>query len=346
VTARIATLVCVLAAAPTCLQHPALVFPLLAAAIVVAAFFAGTETGFYNMNLLRMRCDAEAGRLAARRLQRLAARPRRFVTMTLIGVNVAVYLATLLATRYALAFVGPERAELAVTLILSPVLLVTSEIIPKTLYQLRPDTLMGRSSALLVIASILFRPAIWVLDAVEAAFARLFRVRPRPRPAFLSPRRVAFFLTDASAETEMSPYQKTLSRNILRLKSVPVHRVMTPLGRLVALPDDASPEHLARLVREHPFSRFPVYQGSPDSIIGLVHVMDVLTRTDGPPPAPRDILKPVHTLSRNRSVADALYELQTHHAALGVVTDTAGRARGIVTAKDLVEEIVGELEAW
>jgi putative hemolysin len=112
------------------------------------------------------------------------------------------------------------------------------------------------------------------------------------------------------------------------------------------LPADATPERLRALIRDRDYSRFPVYEGEPSRVIGLVHAMDVLTRPDADQATLPSLLKPIARLSPRMSVAEALFELQRRHQAMGVVTDEADRATGIVTVKDLVEEVVGKLEAW
>lgn len=315
-------------------------------AVLAAGFYAGTESGFYTMNLLRVRCRAEEGNRQARRLQSLAANPQRFVTMTLVGVNVSVYAATLLCTRFALHYVSPRHAELLVTLVLSAVLLVTSEIVPKTVFQLRSDPLMARVSGLLAISDGLFGPAVHVLRGISWLLGRLLGIKPRPSKEALTPRRVSFLLTDVSSGTEMTQYQKTLSRNILHLKSIPIRRVMTPLDRVAALPLDAPPDRIMETIRAGVYSRYPVYDGDRARIVGIVHIMDILCRTDPTPPPLGQLFKPVRALPAELSVAEALYRLQSRHEAMGLVQGPEGKPIGIVSVKDLVEQVVGELKVW
>lgn len=314
--------------------------------IMVSGFFAGAETGFYRMNLLRIKCRARRGDARARRLDALAHSPQRFVAMTLIGVNTSVYIASLMTTDYAATIVGPEQAGWVATLLLSPVMLVMDEIFPKTLFQLRANRLMPEVSFLLKWLARLLRPLILVLRAIQKLPELFLGKHSEREDALYSPRKIMFFLTDTSAETGMTVYQKTLTRNILRLKRTCVGQTMVPLKDIVKIPAHISMTAFRHTMRDRHYTRFPVYEGPRSNIIGIIHLLDILRAPETSDIPCSDLAKPAWRLNEGLSVAHALFELQSNHQAMAVVVNPSGRAVGIVTIKDLVEEIVGELKVW
>jgi CBS domain containing-hemolysin-like protein len=136
-----------------------------------------------------------------------------------------------------------------------------------------------------------------------------------------------------------------MAENILRLKSLPVGKAMIPLEEAAMAAEDAAYEDLLSVVRTHGYSRIPLYRGSREHVVGMVHVMD-LACAEGERSSTAELARGVLTVRKDTSVADALWRLRQARQQLGVVTDADGVAVGIVTVKDLVEEIVGELEAW
>jgi len=318
---------------------------IVAACILVSGFFAGAEQGFYRMSLLRVKCRAKAGQPAAKRLDRLSREPRSFVSMTLIATNVSVYVASLFVTRYLTELVGADKAELTATCTLSIVLLIFAEIIPKTVFQLRSQRLMERASAFLTIAKTVFKPGIAVLRWVSR-LPEVLGLPPAAEASLFTPRRVNFVLTDKSARTSMSLYQKTIARNILGLKNIPVSRVMIPLKRVVAIPAELELAGINERLKGQRFSRYPVYSGRPANMIGLLHILDVAGASGTSGETASKLARKALKLEGGASVAEALFSLQKEQQALGIVTGASGNAIGIVTVKDLVEEVVGELAAW
>ena len=143
----------------------------------------------------------------------------------------------------------------------------------------------------------------------------------------------------------LSGFQRTVAENILRLRSLDVAQVMTPLADAVMVPETASHRDLLKAFGAHRYSRIPVYREGRERVVGVINVIDVASIEREPPPT-AELAREVLSLRKGTSVADALWALRQARQQFAVVTDAEGRALGIATVKDLVEEIVGELEAW
>jgi len=318
---------------------------LMVAAFLLAAFHSGAETGVYSLNRLRLRLRAEQGRSAARALLRLLRRPQLTISSLLVGTNIGIYVATALATDFIRRLLPGHAAELYSGLIMPPILLVLAEMFPKSLFQKHADVLMYKTVWAVRVSQTVFYPAAVLLQWVSRLPQALMRTERASGGRALTAEALRFYLNEAAAQGALSGFQKTMAENILRLRSRTVAEVMTPIERTVMVAEDAPPGELLDILRRHRYSRIPVYRGARERIVGVINVLDVAA-LDGEPPAPGEMTRPVLSVGQTTSVADALWALRRARQQLGAVTDEQGRAVGIVTIKDLVEEIVGELAAW
>jgi len=318
---------------------------LLAVFAFCVALHSGAETGFYCMNPVRVRYRAREGWLSARFLLWMHRRPRLAINTCLVGTNVGVYLATVTCALMLRQAGLAHRAGLYSTLIMSPILLIFAELLPKCLYQWRADTLMYKSAYPLSVSTALFAPAIAVLHWIGELFL------PAPGRGSIELRhRVTregfrFLLRVGSVQGALSDYARAMSENILRLKSRPISQVITPLKQVVMAPEDIDFKGLMELMRGERFSRIPVFRGQRGAVVGVVNIIDVVS-SEQQGDLPVAVARKPYFLDAGTSVAEALFVLQQARQQMGIVRGRQGAAVGIVTIKDLVEEIVGKLQAW
>ncbi|MCK4376196.1 MAG: DUF21 domain-containing protein [Candidatus Brocadiae bacterium] len=320
-------------------------YAIIAASIIFAAFYSGSETGSYCVSRLRLRLRAQKGEAAARSLQRFIARPTLAISTMLLGTNLGLYLATVLCTRKLYEAGGAASAELYSSLIMPPVLLIFAEVIPKSLFQHHADTLMYRAIWPLRVSQVLFYPVSALLRCLSRLPHLLLGGRGAPRRPAFTPETFRFYLSEGAAQGVLSTFQRTMADNILRLKSLELRQAMTRLDETVMVAEDASYDELLALLRAHRFSRIPVYRAARDAIVGVLNIIDVASAHGQERSIPQ-LARSVMSLHEGTSVADALHTLRQARQQFAVVADAQGRAVGVITVKDLVEEIVGELEAW
>jgi putative hemolysin len=195
------------------------------------------------------------------------------------------------------------------------------------------------------ISETVFYPLAALLRGIASLpHALLARKAPPGRPAVTADS-FRFYLTESAAQGILSPFQRVMAENIMRLKSVPLRSAMTPLEQAVMIEEGAPWDELEGLLTRLRYSRIPVYRKSRQDIVGLVSIMDVAQAGPGPHTV-QELARGVMARTESTSVADALWALRQAKQHLAVVADRNGAAVGIVTVKDLVEEIVGELAAW
>ena len=317
-------------------------------ALGLSAFFSGTETGVYCLNHVRLHLRCSQNDRRALRLTELMRNPRELLITTLVGTNIADYLATVCFTAFLLHLALPEEyAEVAATLILTPMILVFGGVVPKDWFQREADKLMYPLSEALTGCHRMVRwtGLMFLLDRLSKFLIRRIDPSGVTEETDLLPRaRIRRLLSEGAASGGLSEYQRTTLERVMNLSRVRLANVMIPLQRAATVPIEISRAELLRITRMAHFSRLPVYRGASHNVIGFVNVYDVLTDREEKPI--KDYIQPVAKLLATETVPKALLKMQKDRQVMGIVVNQSGRSLGLFTMKDLVEEIVGDLEAW
>lgn len=323
---------------------------LLAAAgcTIASGFYSGSEMGLYCLNRIRLRLRAEQGRdRRASILLGLAQRQQETVLAILLGTNLANYLAAVAVSALLVRAFGlhGNRVEVYTALILSPLIFVLGDVVPKNWFQIDADRLMQRSALVLQASVALFRVTglLWLLHGMTRLGASLAGFGQRDE--WRGPRgEVLGLLREGAAEGALTQEQARMVERVMNLSSVRVGSIMIPRRRVAAVSVDTDRLTFLRLAREHHYSRMPVLDRDRRRVLGIVKVADVLAdETAGSVLA---WTQPPVTLLASDSASSALVQLQRAQATMAIVTDPRHGFVGIVTLKDVVEEIFGELPAW
>lgn len=317
-------------------------------ALALSAFFSGTETGVYCLNRVRLRVRADQNDAQARRLQSLLERPTDLVITTLLGTNVADYLATVCVTALLLRVtVSGSWAEVYATAILTPLILVFGGVMPKDWFQRESDRLMYPLSLSL---SWCWRAArwtglVWVLGRLTRHLIRwIDPLRTSGEEDLLPRARIRRLLSEGAVSGGLSAFQRDTLERVMNISRVRLANVMVPRQRAAIAPIGISRDGLLRIARMAHFSRLPVYRDDPRRIVGIVNVYHVLTDDEEKPI--EAYVQEATRLLATETVPAALLKLQQARQVMAIVTDSDGNCLGLFTMKDLVEEIVGELQAW
>jgi CBS domain containing-hemolysin-like protein len=320
----------------------------LVVALVLSGFFSGSETGVYCLNRLRLRVASEEGQASAQRLEELMRHPERLVVTALLGTNIADYLATASMAALMLHFAVAEGwTEIYATALVTPLILVFGGFIPKDWFRRDANRLMSRLiwplQACLWLAQL--SGAVWFLTGLTRALIRWIDPERTRSPADLLPRAWTLrLLREGAVHGGLTTTQRDLIERVLNLSDVRIGQVMVPRGRAAVVPRDIGREDFLKIARMAHFSRLPVYEADASRMVGVVNVYDVLTDQEARPVSAH--MRPALRLPAHINVSAALVELQRHRETLAVVQDRTGACVGLLTMKDLVEEIVGDLEAW
>lgn len=319
-----------------------------AAAVLLSALFSGAETGTYCVNRIKLRIEAERGKRGARRLARLMERPEEIVITTLVGTNVADYLvAVCIAWLLLRAAVSPSLVEVYTTAIGTPLVLVFGGLLPKDWFRRNADWLMPALAEPIAWARRLVRYSgvLWLLrEWTHLLIRRLDPKRAAGEAEVLPRARTLSLLREGAVRGGLSAAQREMIERVINISKVPLVKIMIPRARAAVVPASIPRDDLLRIARMAHFSRLPVYRNDPRRIVGIVNVYDILTDAQRRPVA--DHIRPAVFLRADETVPAALVRLQQGHQPMAIVTDASGDFLGLFTMKDLVEEIIGELEAW
>jgi len=309
--------------------------------LVATMFFSAAEMAFIAANRPRLRHLAEQGSATAAAYLEAFRHPERVLSTAMMGVTVAHIVAASAATWSLLPTLG-GLAPVVVTLVLTPVMLVFGEIIPKAVARAWATSLILRLYRPLIWTSVVLMPFVAFANLVVGLTLRLYGVRQADTRAFVSREELKALLQMEPGEAEVTTQEAELIDNIFDLGDTTVREVMVPLVEVATLPDSASPQDAIALIQERGFSRLPIYRQRETNIVGIVAAMDLLSR--GAEAATLDELKrPPYYVPETKRIDDLLREMQRSRAHMAVVVDEYGGSTGVVTLEDILEQIVGEI---
>ncbi len=323
----------------------AFLFILLAALILVSAFFSSSETAMMTLNRYRLRHLSGSGNRGAMRSSRLLERPDRLISIILIGNNLVNILASAIATVIAIRLLGDAGIAVA-TLLLTLTLLVFAEITPKTIAALYPERVAFPFSIILLPLLRVFYPVVWLINTVTNSLLRLLGVDPS-KPGDDTALDTNELRTIVNEAGQLIPGQhQRMLLNILDLEQVSVEDIMIPRNEVYGLDLDDDDATLIRQLRDSAYSRLPVFREDINNIVGLFHIRSAcrVIGSDG-----RLLRKKLeqeigeaYFVPESTPLHTQLFNFQKQKRRIGLVVDEYGEVQGLVTLEDILEEIVGE----
>jgi Mg2+/Co2+ transporter CorB len=318
-------------------------FGALLVLIVISAFFSGSETGMMALNRYRLRHLARAGHRGAKRVSTLLERPDRLIGLILLGNNFVNILASSIATLIGLRLMGEAGIALAAAL-LTVVILILSEVAPKTLGAVHPERIAFPASYILAPMLRVLYPLVYVINTVANGLLRLFGLRPEAVAGHhLNSEELRTVLNEAGAMIPRRHQKMLLS--ILDLEKVTVDDVMVPRNEIVGVDlNDRWDAIVQRLTRSQ-HTRLPVYRDTIDNTMGILHVRNALRIVRSENAGPETLLAAVadpYFVPEGTPLNTQLLNFQRQRRRVGLVVDEYGDILGLIALEDILEEIVGE----
>ena len=313
-------------------------------AVVTAGLLAGLETGMYRLSRVRLSIRAARGDRGAQRLAREYARPKRMLATLLVANAVAGWFATF-GTSQVLAALGYGvlAAVILDLVILLPVVFVFGEVLPKDLFRVHADRWMPRYSRLLTClrAALCWTGVVPLVVGIGSIATRLFGRSSRSEE--LGARaRIASLLAEGAGSEGLSETQLGFADRVFTMRGITLGQEMRAWREVSWLPLSALPADRGRLFASSGVSRMPVLDES-GRVVGIVAAIDHMSR---PRDATSALLRPTSVLPPSSPSLEAIAAMRRDRVQLAVVADRPDRPLGIVTMKDLVEPLVGDLAAW
>ena len=313
---------------------------LLVALLIFSGFSSGSETGMMASNKVKLRHNSKQSR-GARRALRLLARPDILLSAILVGNNFANILASSVVTIIFIDYFGGN--VLVGSVILTIVILIFSEITPKTIANVYPEKFAEKSSWILKGLIFLFKPIIALTNFISSRLLKLLNVNPADS-AENDNLNSGELRTLLSEHGDLIPDQsRTMLSSILDLEDLTVEDIMIPAAEMVGIDLD-NPDEAESIIKSSFYSRLPVFRGSFDNMIGVLHLKDshefieCIENNQLVDP----FLSETYFVSQSTKLTHQLREFQNLDKNIALVVDEYGEIEGLISIEDLFSEIVGK----
>ncbi len=314
---------------------------ILSVCLLLSAVYSGSETGLYTLSRARVEVRARANRFGARLVQRVLESDSAILITILIGNNLTLEAATHEAEYFARSIGVPTPwLEVVITLTLTPLVVFFSELLPKDLFRKRPYTLLGLTSLFILISRWVLWPIERIMSLTSWVLERAMGVEPRGLVRLRGREAVLTLLAEGAREGALAPRSGELLTNVLKLRTTTVREVMLPWERVETVPDDLPLPELREQIGRSSHTRLPVIESS-GGAFGYLHQLEILGLEPEGKIKQHDLLCLEPTVSVDRALARM--RAAGHRCAL---VGHPEAPLGLLTLKDLLEEISGELAGW
>jgi len=321
-------------------------YSILVILLLLSGFFSGSETGLMAINKYRLRHLANKGHRGAKLAQKLLHTPDRLIGLILLGNNLVNILAASIATIIGIRLFGSNGVWIA-SLALTVVILIFSEVAPKTVAAIHPERIAFPASYVLYALLKVLYPFVWLINGMANIVLKPFRVRTNIDLIEHLNQEELRTLVKEGGKRIPDDHQRMLV-NILDLEQATVEDVMIPRQEIVGIDLDDDWEEILLQLTQTVYTRMPVYRENIDQVEGLLHIRTVISKLAHGALTFDDLKRAVrrpYFIPEGTALTQQLLEFQRRERRMGLVVDEYGDIQGLVTLDDILEEIVGEYTA-
>ena len=308
--------------------------------LILSAVCSATETAFSSANRIRLKNMAASGKKSAARALDITENFDKALTAILIGNNIfnlsASSMTTVMFTRH-----FGEGSVAYATVVLTVLVLIFGEILPKSLAKENSESFSMLMSAPLTVSMILLTPAIWFFSAIKKLTVMLTG-SGKEQPSFTE-EELKYIIDESETEGVLEEQESDLVRSALDFDETMIDEVLVPRVNIVGIGKDADMDTLRKTFEENCYSRLPVYDKTMDNIVGIVHLTDFYRLYLSGAESFESIVTPPVFIPENKRISEVMRLMQKKKVHMAVVADQYGGTEGIVTLEDILEELVGDI---
>lgn len=327
--------------------------------LLLSAFFSMAESALTSIRHSWVRMLLEQKHRLAPYLAAFKNEPSRFLSTVQVGLNIVAFLASAVAATNLAeplhTLMRPLEANTGLNLHGFSVALVAiltafaNVVIGETVPRSIAITYAERVALIVIVPMTifdrLFAPPIWLVNGITRAVLKLFGIQMMRLAPVVSEEELRVLVEAGEEQGVIEEQEKEMIQSIFEFTDTIAREVMTPRVDIKAAPATATVHDLIKLIRETGHTRIPVYEGSLDNIIGIVHAKDLLRYCDGTSKfSLHEVMRPAFFVPENKRVVELLQEMRRRRTHMAILQDEYGGTSGLVTLEDLVEEIVGEIQ--
>ncbi len=314
--------------------------------LLLSAYFSSAETAFIALQRIRLEHLVKSNVKGARLVAKLIERPERLLSTILLGSNFVSVATASLGTVMAVAFFGEKKGVLIATIAVTIILLVFGETTPKTIATRHAERLSIRYARMIAVLSWLFTPFVYALSWFAATLTRMVGGTPVPK-SLASPEEIRTMISLGHKEGMVEESEAKMLHRVFDFGDRPVREVMVPRPEVVSMEKGSTVGDFLKLYVKSPLSRFPVYEGNVDKIVGILSVKDVLMALAKGSVTNQDtidsMIRPAYFTPESKRVSEVFAEMRDRNYHMCVVVDEYGGTAGVCSLGGLIEEIVGPI---
>tara|TARA_B100001027_G_scaffold69336_1_gene47357 strand:- start:1029 stop:2282 length:1254 start_codon:yes stop_codon:yes gene_type:complete len=319
-----------------------LLFSILIFLLILSGFFSGSETGMMAANKIKLRNLSKKSKTSAKRALELLKRPDQLLSAILVGNNFANILASAIVTIMMLNYFGGN--VVLGSIILTIVILIFSEITPKTMAAIKPESFATRSSFILNILVYVFKPLIFFTNFLSRQILKIFNLDAKDATLNenLNTEELKTLLEE-SGELIPKQYRIMLS-SVLGMEELIVEDIMIPTSEIIGIDVNMDYENATKIIRSTEYTRLPVYKDSIDNMIGVLHLKDSHTflKNFNRKGKINKILQKTYFVSQSTLLMKQLREFLASNQTIALVVDEYGEIEGLISVEDIFKEITGK----
>ncbi len=321
-------------------EFDGLLFAVMIILIILSAFFSMSETAYTTVSETKLKVAAENKEKGSKKAIYLYEHYDKTLTTLLIGNNlVNVALSTIAVIFFTKLAVDENIVGLVSTAVITIILLIFGEIIPKMIAKLHPEKICLMFSIVIYVISYIFFPFIMMFVGLQKLFSR--RIKDDNN---MEKEELEVIIKDLKDNGEVEESEAETLQNVLDMKERSVEDIMVPRIKVSAIDYDSTLEEVKDFMLDNTYSRIPVYKKDKDHIVGILYERDFFPAiVKNPKTSWRKLIRPVKFVSKTMKTDNLIKELQIAKTHLAVVVGEYGDTLGIVTMEDALEELVGEI---
>lgn len=310
--------------------------------IALSAFFSSAETALTTVNRVRIKALADDGSSSAATVLKILDQYSKMLSTILIGNNIVNLTASSLTTTLATKAFGSYAVGIA-TGILTLVILLFGEIVPKNSAKIYSDKICLVYAKIILFLMKLFTPVVFIVDKMSAVILRLFHVDTNRREALMTENELKTYLDVSHEDGVIETEEREMIYNVFDFSDSVAKDIMIPRIDMVSVGIEMSYDEVLSRFKDYMYTRLPVYEEDKDNIIGLINIKDFILLTDKENFQVKNILREAYYTYEFKKTADLMMEMREITANVAFVLDEYGATVGMITLEDLLEEIVGEI---
>lgn len=308
----------------------------------VISFFSSAETAFSTVNRVRLRTLAEENNKGAVRVLAILDQYGKMLSAILIGNNIVNLSASSLMTTFAISLWGNKAVGIA-TGVLTFVILMFGEIIPKTWAMQRAEPISLMFAPIIRLLMIILTPVIFLVDMLSNWILRLLHISSEGNNFSITEKELKTYVDVSHEGGAIESEERTLIYNVFDFGDTVAKDIMIPRIQMTTVPLSATYQELLSTFQSCMFTRLPVYDEDPDHIIGIVNIKDFILVKDKEKFSLKKILREAYYTYEYKNVSDLLMEIREKSSSIAFVLSEYGATVGMITMEDIIEELVGEI---